>query len=132
MKRVLDAHALLAFLEKEAGAEKVESLFVAAVEKNNYLSMTSVNLGEVYYIVLRECGLEKALETEKIIKTLPIEIVSVDWTLAKEAAGFKAAKKMSYADCFAAALAKIHKGELVTGDKEFKAVENEVKVVWVG
>jgi ribonuclease VapC len=101
------------------------------VEKDNYLLMTTVNLGEVYYIVLRECGLEKALETEKIIKTLPIEIIDVDWMLAKEAARFKAANKLSYADCFAVALAKVHKGEVITGDKEFKAVENEVKVSWV-
>jgi predicted nucleic acid-binding protein len=38
---------------------------------------------------------------------------------------------MSYADCFAAALAKINKAELITGDREFKEVEGEVKVVWL-
>ncbi len=131
MKRILDAHGLLVFLEKETGFEKIQSLFVTAVERNNYLLMTSVNLGEVYYIVLRECGSEKALEIEKTIKILPIEVVAVDWVLAKEAACFKATKKLSYADCFAAALAKVHKGELITGDKEFKSVESEVKVAWV-
>lgn len=132
MKRILDAHALIMFLEKEAGFEKVESFFVKAVDRDEYLLMTVVNLGEVYYMVLRECGAEKAAEIEKIIRTLPIEMVDVDWSLAREAARFKAVGKLSYADCFAAALAKLHKGELITGDKEFKAVENEVKVVWVG
>ena len=39
--------------------------------------------------------------------------------------------KMSLADCFAAALAKQRKLEVYTGDPEFKAVEKEVKVVWV-
>ena len=39
--------------------------------------------------------------------------------------------RMSYADCFAAALAKLRKAELVTGDKEFKQVEGEVKVLWI-
>ncbi len=132
MTRVLDAHGLLVFLEKEPGFEKVESFFVSAVEKDKSLLMTSVNFGEVYYIVLRECGQEKAQEIEKIIRTLPIDIISVDIILAREAARFKATKKMSYADCFAAALAKIEKGELVTGDKEFKTVEGEVKVAWIG
>ena len=131
MKRILDAHGLLVFLEKEAGFEKVESFFVNAVEKDNYLLMTSVNYGEVYYIVLRECGQEKAHEIEKIIRTLPIEIVNVDIHLAKEAGRFKAIKKISYADCFAAALAKLHKGELITGDKEFKVLEDEVKIAWL-
>jgi ribonuclease VapC len=131
MTRVLDAHGLLVFLEKEAGYEKVEQSFVAAVEKDKYLLMTSVNFGEVYYIVLRECGQEKAHEIEKIIRTLPIEIIDVDMQLAKEAARFKAAHKISYADCFTAALAKLHKGEVITGDKEFKSVEEEVKISWL-
>lgn len=131
MTRILDAHGLLVFLEKESGFEKVESFFVKAVEKDNSLLMTSVNFGEVYYIVLRECGQEKAHEIEKIIRILPLEIIDVDMQLAKKAAHFKATKKISYADCFAAALAKLHKGELITGDKEFKALENEIKIAWI-
>jgi len=85
----------------------------------------------VYYIVLRECGQDKAREIEKIIRTLPIEIIDVDMQLAIEAARFKANHKISYADCFAAALAKLHKGEIITGDKEFKTVENEIKIAWL-
>ncbi len=131
MTRVLDAHGLLVFLEKEAGYEKVEQSLIAAIEKDTCLLMTSVNFGEVNYIVLRECGLAKVQEIEKIIRTLPIEIVDVDMELAKEAACFKAVHKMSYADCFAAALAKLHKGEIITGDKEFKSVENEIKIAWL-
>lgn len=131
MAKVLDAHGLLVFLEKEAGYEKVEQSFVAAAEKDKYLLMSSVNFGEVYYIVLRECGQEKASEIEKIIRTLPIEIIDVDMQLAREAARFKATHKISYADCFAAALAKLHRGEVITGDKEFKAVENEIKIFWL-
>ena len=131
MTRVIDAHGLLVFLEKEAGFEKVEQFFVTAVEKDNYLLMTSVNFGEVYYIILRECGQEKAHEIEKIIRTLPIDIIDVDLNLAREAARFKATKKISYADCFAAALAKIRRGELVTGDREFEFLENEIRIFWI-
>jgi len=131
MTRVIDAHGLLVFLEKEPGFEKVESFFVNAIEKDKSLLMTSVNFGEVYYIVLRECGQEKAHEIEKIIRTLPIDIMDVDLHLAIEAARFKAVKKISYADCFAAALAKLHKGEIITGDKEFKVLESEVKISWI-
>ena len=131
MIRVLDTHGLLVFLEREPGFEKVKSLFVAALEEDNNLLMTSVNFGEVYYIVLREFGEKKVNEVEKIIQTLPIEIVDVDVQLAREAARFKAIKKISYADCFAAALAKLREGEVVTGDKEFKALEDEVKISWI-
>ncbi len=93
--------------------------------------MTSVNFGEVYYIVLREYGIQKADELEKIIQTLPIDMINVDKAMAKEAVRFKAFKKISHADCFAAALAKMNRAELITGDKEFKEVENEIKLLWV-
>jgi predicted nucleic acid-binding protein len=38
---------------------------------------------------------------------------------------------MSYADCYAAALAKARKADLVTGDKEFKPLEVEIRIQWV-
>ena len=52
-----------------------------------------------------------------------------DLELVRQAAVFKATKKMSYADCFAAALAKLTNAELVTGDREFKVVESELKKI---
>ena len=131
MNRIIDAHALMVFLEKEPGYDKVQSILVNAAEKDNHLLMTSVNFGEVYYIVLRECGKEKVEEIEGVIKALPIDIVGADIELARDAAKFKAVKKMSYADCFAAALAKLHKGELITGDKEFKEVEEDIRINWL-
>jgi predicted nucleic acid-binding protein len=38
---------------------------------------------------------------------------------------------MSLADCLAAALAKQHKAELLTGDAEFRQVESAIKVHWL-
>jgi predicted nucleic acid-binding protein len=35
---------------------------------------------------------------------------------------------MSFADCYAAALAMKRKCELLTGDKEFKQVEDKIKI----
>jgi len=39
-----------------------------------------------------------------------------DSSLTKQVTEFKATRKMPYADCFATALAKVRKAELVTGD----------------
>jgi hypothetical protein len=47
------------------------------------------------------------------------------------AAKYKAFKKMPYAGCFAAALAKSEKAALLTGDPEFKEVEKEIRIVWL-
>jgi predicted nucleic acid-binding protein len=127
---VLDAHALMAYLEKEPGFEKVIKIFDQSLEHNNVF-MTTVNAGEVLYIVLRECGNQKAVEIEALISRLPITIVPVSMGLARQAAYFKANKRMSYADCFSAALAKELKARLVTGDKEFKEVEAEIAIEWL-
>ena len=39
--------------------------------------------------------------------------------------------KMSYADCFAAALAKLKNGNVLTGNPKFKQVEKKVGVLWI-
>ena len=62
---------------------------------------------------------------------LGIELIDADWPLTRMAAAFKARHRMSYADCFAAALAKERKADLATGDKEFKQVEREVSIHWL-
>lgn len=131
MPVILDAHALMVYLQREPGFETVKSLFIRSLENNTPLRMTSVNLGEVLYIVMRERGSAQAEEIERIVHNLPIHIVDVDLNITREAARFKARKKMSYADCFAAALAKIHQADLVTGDPEFKEVEGEITVRWI-
>jgi len=131
MPVILDAHALMVYLQRELGFETVRSLLTRSLEANSPLMMTSVNLGEVLYIVIRERGSAQAEEIERIVHNLPIHIVDVDLNIAREAARFKAWKKMSYADCFAAALAKIHQADLVTGDPEFREVEGEITVRWI-
>jgi ribonuclease VapC len=131
MIKVLDSYALLAFLDREPGHEIVEALFLEAVESQTQVMMTTVNYGEVYYIVLRELGQSKAQELEQVVSKLPLKVVDADWVLARLAARIKARKKMAYADCFAAALAKQHRGEVVTGDPEFKEIEEDIKVRWL-
>ncbi|MBM3839772.1 MAG: PIN domain-containing protein, partial [Verrucomicrobia bacterium] len=66
------------------------------------------------------------------LQAAPIDFHSADRALADTAADFKARFKLSLADAFAAALAKEKKAELVTGDPEFKALEKEIKINWVG
>src|SRR5260370_37497503 len=96
--------------------------------------MSVVNWGEIYYSILRGASQEMADSKSHEIAGMQIEIVPVDardLELVRQAAVFKATKKMSYADCFAAALAKLKNDELVTGDPEFKGVDTELrKIQW--
>lgn len=129
--RVLDSYSLISYIEGEAGKDTMIDIFRSARDSGKACLLSAVNWGEVYYITLREGGQQQADEVAHLIATLPIHIVAADLELAKQAAIFKSSKKMSYADCFAAALAKQRRVELVTGDKEFKQVEGEVKVLWL-
>jgi predicted nucleic acid-binding protein len=129
--KVLDSWALLCYLEQEPGFEKIIGLFEKAVESSKPLLMCVINWGEVYYQVARRFGDSKAQEVESLIQTLPIAIVEADKGITREAARIKATKRLAYADCFAAALARLKKAELYTGDPEFKAIEKEIKIVWL-
>jgi predicted nucleic acid-binding protein len=130
--KVLDSWALIAFFEDEpAAAEAVEKILEQATAGKHKLLMSVVNWGEVYYNTRREVSEAAAEQKLKEITAMPIEIVSADLHLTKLAAIYKATCKMSYADCFGAALAKIKNAEFVTGDPEFKSVEKEIKINWL-
>ena len=93
--------------------------------------MSVVNAGEVWYIIARRTSEADADRSMRELKQLGIELVDADWDIAHDAGRFKAKHRMSFADCFAAALAKQRKAHLVTGDQEFKQVEADVIINWL-
>ena len=128
---VLDSWAVLAYLGDEAAAQQVADLIANAHENRIPMYMSVVNAGEVWYILAREFSEAKADSALTDLTGLGIELTDVDWPITRIAGTFKARFRMSYADCFAAALAKDRKSELVTGDKEFRQVEGEVSIRWL-
>jgi predicted nucleic acid-binding protein len=129
--KVLDSWALLAFFKDEPAGPAVEGLIDKARAEKVRLLLSVVNWGEVYYGMWRAGGKEAADSAAEDLSRLPMELADVDLDLAKQAAIYKATNKMSYADAFAAALAKIKNAELVTGDVEFKPLEKEIKINWL-
>ena len=131
---VLDAHALMVLFNDEPGADEVERILLKAESGSPELLMSVVNWGEIYYSILRGASQEMADTKAHEIAGMQIELVPVDaddLELVRQAAAFKATRKMSYADCFAAALAKIKNAELVTGDRQFKQLARDAKIHWL-
>lgn len=128
---VLDSWAVLAYLEDEDAGQKVADLIADAHEHGIPLLMSVVNAGEVWYILAREVSETEADKGVDSLRQLGIDFIDVDWKLSRTAGAYKSRNRMSYADCFAAALTKEHKAELVTGDKEFRQIENDVRICWV-
>ena len=128
---VLDSYAVLAYLFRERGHEAVVALLEKTAESGRNALIAAPNWAEVRYQVQRKTTSAKWDEVREKLLALPIEVVAATQELAEVAGAIKADKKMSLADCFAAALAKAHKAAVYTGDPEFKAVEHEIKIVWI-
>jgi uncharacterized protein len=128
---VLDTWAVIAYLEDEPSGEEVENLIATAHEEQIPIYMSVVNVGEVWYTVAREVSEEEANNSVKLLRDLRIQFEDADWELTQEAALFKCKHRMSYADCYAAALAKLKKADLITGDGEFKPLDGQIKIQWI-
>jgi ribonuclease VapC len=128
---VLDTWSVVAYFEDEPSGQRVADLIADAQESGASLAMSVVNAGELWYLMARRSSEADANESVTELRQLGIQLVEIDWNLAQAAARFKSKYRMSYADCFAAALAKGSKAELVTGDPDFKQVEGELRIVWL-
>jgi PIN domain nuclease of toxin-antitoxin system len=128
---ILDASALLAMFFDEPGAEKVENLFHQAAEVDKPMLIAAVNWAEVLYKMQRKHGAKGLEGAQHFERTMPLEVAPLDRELAESAAQLKTSHGLGLADAFATALAKSKKAELVTADIEFKALEKEIKVVWL-
>src|SRR3954462_10787660 len=114
-KIVFDSYALIAFFRQEPGYELIRELLVkiAADEIEGYI--TTINIGEVYYMICRKSNQKNAEIALDALLKFPLQIIEADLKLSLEAARLKAKYTLSYADAFAAALTIQKKATLITG-----------------
>jgi len=93
--------------------------------------MSYVNLGEVYYIIYRENGGAIADKAISLIKLWPIKFLTANENTCIIAGRMKAENKISYADAYVVAAALSKKATIITGDREFKSVEDLLNIVWL-
>jgi ribonuclease VapC len=128
---VLDANALLAYLDDTNSAEKVEELLVLAQKEKAIVLMSAVNWGEAYFIHTRGRGEEASEAMRRLVWRFPLKVVPADAKAAEAASEIKARFKLHYADCFAAALALEHKAIVVTADADYKRLQGQLKILWL-
>lgn len=131
---VLDSYALIGYLENENFADRIERLLKQARKGTASLYLHALHLGEVYYITLREQGTYLADLAYSRIKAFPLTFIDhIDEELLITAATLKANFPISYADAFAAALAKIKNCTLLSGDPELRLLEKEkiIAIEWL-
>jgi ribonuclease VapC len=128
---VLDSFALLALLGKEKGSDVVADLLRQTQADQIQTRMTWVNVGEVAYIVERRWGMGQVYQVLGTLEATKMDIVPAGRSLALAAAHIKAEHPLAYADAFAAALAIAEQATLVTGDPEFKPLEDVLSIQWI-
>jgi len=131
-RKLLDSFAMLAYLNRESGFQKVLDLMTEAQKTGDVVFVNEVNIGEAYYIISRGRSAGDAdyfLDT--ILPLLPLTPIPASFNLVIEAARIKSRHPLSYADAFAVATALQENAAIVTGDPEFRLVESIVAVEWI-
>ncbi|MCL2318799.1 MAG: PIN domain-containing protein [Treponema sp.] len=117
MRCTLDACALLAFLNDEEGADSIEELLIATHAGNASVSMSIINLLEVYYGEMRDKGEEIAKIVLDTVQHYSIKIVNeISGQAFHEAARLKATYRISLADSIGIAIANELASQYVTSD----------------
>jgi ribonuclease VapC len=128
---VLDSFAILALLNDEPGASRVEELLRQSQDDDVYLAMSLINLGEVAYIVERLHGTAGVRSVLAFLDEVPLELYPADHGRVLSAAHIKAEHPLAFADAFAGALALELDATLLTGDPEFQTLDDKVAIEWV-
>jgi ribonuclease VapC len=128
---LLDSFALLAFLNDEPGGMRIREVLALAKTHKCRLIMSLINVGEVLYITERSHGLPVAQLVQALVESLPVELLDASRDLILDAAHIKAHHAISYADALAVASAIRENAIILTGDPEYKTVEDLVFVEWL-
>jgi predicted nucleic acid-binding protein len=128
---VLDANAILDYVQDDSGAGTIERLLREAFHQRAALTISVINMGEVFYWLWRNKGEQKARQTIDDLVLLPLQVVPVDLPHALHAGELKALHKIPYADAIAAALCVARNGTLVTSDRDFEKLGRHISVLWL-
>jgi predicted nucleic acid-binding protein len=122
---VFDSWTLLAYLAGEPAAGRIEAAWL-----EEGATISSINLGEVLYIRIRQDGGDSAGGDVERVRGV-LTVIDPDWPLVSRAAAIKARGGLSYADAFCIATALRAEAQLWTGDPEIieQAGEHSCEVV---
>ncbi|MCW3107092.1 MAG: PilT protein domain protein [Segetibacter sp.] len=132
---VLDACAFIAYLRKEEGYEKVVSLLNRAVDREVTILLHAASLAEVYYDFFRVSNKKDADDIFSDFSILPIELIDkISIQMIQQMGYFKTTYKISFADSFVLATAKLNNAKVVTSDHhEFDEIEKsgDIAFAWI-
>ena len=121
---LLDTSAFLALRGDEPGADRVEALLAQAKRKQCRLLASFMTRMELLYCIRREEGAQAAHEALRLIDSFPIEWISCEAAILEQAALIKSSGRISVADSWIAATARLSGSTLIHKDPEFKPLDD--------
>jgi predicted nucleic acid-binding protein len=120
---VLDTSAILCFLNREDGFERVREIIDSArdpsrMDRSETL-IPFVAVMELEYLLLRRFSAVRTDQTLSLVENWPAVVVESDVTWRRAAAALKARTPLSVADAWIASLAQLRSGILVHKDPEY-------------
>jgi len=128
---ILDASAVLALLNDEKSAERVEDVLSSRSDGQAIVYLSPISLGEIYYVTVRRVGEDHAAIAMDRVWDLHLVIPPIGAKTALQAAEFKAKTGLPYADSFSASLAQELGATLLTKDQDFKAAAKLIQVEFI-
>ena len=120
---LLDTSAVMALIEDEPGADRVEDLL-----RTGSVLMPFLDGLEAYYVTLQERSRDEAERRLALIRQLPaIWLDNVSETVLIRAGNFKGRYRVSLADAIIAAFAADHGAILVHKDPEYRVLSAVVE-----
>jgi ribonuclease VapC len=119
---------------EEPARTKVRELLEQASRGAAKVSISLINVGEVFYLIAKRHGAAPAERFLADLAMMPIQSLLPDRKLILGAARLKSRYPISYADAFAAETAREQNAILVTGDPELWRLSKRepIDLLWVG
>jgi predicted nucleic acid-binding protein len=126
---VLDASAVLRYVDKEAGSSRITSLLRASRAGTVNIQISAVHWGEIVGIALKRYGAEQASKFSIRLRSLALEIIPVTEQRAARAAAIRLRYNIPYVDSFGVELASdTPDHRLITADFDFKPAEHDISI----
>ena len=126
---VLDASALLRYLDGEEGVYRMREIIKSHVNLESHILISAVNWGEVVGTLIKRGDSGAASATLRELRDLSLQIVPATAQRCERAAQIKAIHSIPYADAFGVELAGDSRDHvLVTADFDVRPAENAIRI----
>jgi predicted nucleic acid-binding protein len=129
---VLDASAILRYLDKEEGAIRVAQIFKGQFSGRNRVLVSAIHWGEVAGVVYKRYGGDAVEVALSRLLSFGVEVIPATAERAVNSALIKARKKIPYADAFAVDLAADSSDHvLLTADFDVEPARHDIAIEFI-